>query len=79
MRNKVIEWPSTITTGVDSCHMINEHSVHSSIVFLEMENELAPENKIVFSDDEHLSGSDIRSRVIKTKLKSIISVHFLLI
>ena len=39
--------------------MINGLSVHSSIGLLETKNQPMPENKMVFSDDEHLSWSDV--------------------
>ena len=39
--------------------MINEHSVHNSVASLETKNQPPPENKIVFSDDEHLSENDV--------------------
>ena len=39
--------------------MINGLSVHSSIGLLETKNQPMPENKMLFSDDEHLSWSDV--------------------
>ena len=54
--------------------MINGLSVHGSIGLLETKNQPISENKMVFYDDERLSGSDVEAEFSDKEAEENISM-----